>query len=560
MSANVQLVSTVFGGLAIFLYGMTLMSDGLREAAGEKMKSVLGYMTRNRFFAILAGTVVTGLIQSSSATSVMTVGFVNAGLLSLQQAIGVIFGANIGTTVTGQLVSFNLSDVALPAVAFGVAGLMFSRKVAVRGAWRTVLGFGLLFFGMNLMADELKVLAKMPHFIAFFSTFDCAPTDGHLPMLAVLGAIAVGTLCTMIVQSSSATIGITIALAESGVISVWTAIPIVLGDNIGTTITAALAAIGANANARRTALAHALFNLIGTCLVVISFSLVTTSSTGVAAPVFFQLVEACTEGRGLLGENPGRFVAMAHTIFNVTNVIVLTSFISLLARLCEKIIPDRRRVKASVLEPRLLAAPELAVDAAVRALSDMTRRATTLVNVAVKSGLGDAAVSDESIRTAEDEVDRQQLAIRDYLIAISQRKLSERAAKALPEIVHCVNDAERISDLALILSHRTAKGRDRITSADRSLLRSILHSIRHLSRSTLAALKGDADAARLAHDQEQEVIDQIRDATALSATNLRDREGRREADGLVIVGVLASIRDIARHLGNIAARAPQLGA
>lgn len=559
MSTNIQIISTVLGGLAIFLYGMTLMSDGLREASGEKMKAVLGYMTRNRFFAILAGTVVTGLIQSSSATSVMTVGFVNAGLLSLQQAIGVIFGANIGTTITGQLVSFKLSDIALPAVALGVIGLMFTRKVVSRGAWRTVLGFGLLFYGMNLMTTELKVLSGMPRFISFFSTFDCTPTNGYLPPLAVLGAIAVGTLCTMLVQSSSATIGITIALAETGVISVWTAVPIVLGDNIGTTITAALAAIGANANARRTALAHALFNLIGTCLVTLSFALVTTSSDGMAAPVFLQLVEKCTEGRGLLGENPGRFVAMAHTIFNVSNVIVLSAFIPLLARICTKLIPDRRRVKASMLEPRLLSTPELAVSAAVRALSDMTRRATTLVNVAVKSGLGDAAVSEESIRTAEDEIDRQQLAIRDYLVSISQQKLSEHAAKALPEIVHCVNDAERISDLALILSHRTAKGRANIGSSDRELLRDILHSIRHLSRSTLAALKGDTLSMRLAHDQEQDVIDQIREANAISAASLRANESGEKSDGLVLIGVLAPIRDIARHLGNIAARANQIG-
>lgn len=559
MSGNIQLIATVIGGLAIFLYGMTLMSDGLREAAGERMKAVLGYMTRNRFFAILAGTVVTGLIQSSSATTVMTVGFVNAGLLSLQQAIGVVFGANIGTTVTGQLVSFNLSDVALPAVAVGVVGLMFSKRIVSRGAWRTVLGFGFLFFGMNMMTTELKVLAEMPRFIAFFSSFDCTPVNGHLPFGSVLGAIAVGTACTMLVQSSSATIGITIALAGTGVISVWTAVPIVLGDNIGTTITAALASIGANANARRTALAHALFNLIGTCLVVMSFTIVTTDKDGIAAPVFFHLVESCTEGRGLMGENPGRFVAMAHTIFNVSNVIILSMFIPLLARLCEKIIPERRRAKSSnVLEPRLLAAPDLAISAAVRALSDMTRRATTLVNVAVKSGLGDAAVSDESIRTAEDEVDRQQVAIRDYLIAISQCKLNENAARALPEIVHCVNDAERISDLALILSRRTAKGREQINAADRELLRDILHSIRHLSRSTLSALKGDAHASTLAREQEQEVIDQIRKVNARSAANLHTKDPNTNPDSLVLVGVLASIRDIARHLGNIASRAPQI--
>ncbi len=559
MTANMQLLATVFGALAMFLYGMTLMSDGLRETAGERMKAILGYMTRNRFFAILAGTIITGLIQSSSATTVMTVGFVNAGLLSLTQAIGVVFGANIGTTVTGQLVSFNLSDIALPAVAVGVIGLMFSKKVVTRGAWRTVLGFGFLFFGMNMMTTELKVLAEMPRFIAFFSSFDCTPVNGHLPFGSVLGAIAVGTACTMIVQSSSATIGITIALATTGVIGVWTAVPIVLGDNIGTTITAALASIGANANARRTALAHALFNLIGTCLVVLSFTIVTTDRDGIAAPVFFHLVEMCTEGRGLMGENPGRYVAMAHSIFNVSNVIILSAFIPLLARLCEKIIPERRRSKSlNMLEPRLLAAPDLAISAAVRALSDMTRRATTLVNVAVKAGLGDAAVSDESLHTAEDEVDSQQLSIRDYLISISQRKLSENAARALPEIVHCINDAERISDLALILSHRTAKGRNDLTHDDRELLRNILHSIRHLSRSTLAALKGDLKAAESAKAQEQEVVDQIRKVNARSAANLHTKEADAKADGFILVGVLALIRDIARHLGNIASRAPQI--
>ena len=244
---NLNLVLTVLGGLAIFVYGMGLMSDGLKEIAGEKLKSALGYMTRNRFFAIFAGTVVTALIQSSSATSVMTVGFVNAGLLSLKQAIGVIFGANIGTTITGQIVSFKLDDIALPAITLGVVGLMIAKRVFSRGIWRTVLGFGLLFFGMTIMSTELKELAAEPGFKKFFEIFDCTPQQGsgYMPVLSVLGAIAVGTLCTILVQSSSATIGITIALANSGVISVWSAIPIVLGDNIGTTITAAFAAIGA---------------------------------------------------------------------------------------------------------------------------------------------------------------------------------------------------------------------------------------------------------------------------------------------------------------------------
>ena len=252
----VALTVTVLGGLAIFVYGMGLMSEGLTQIAGARLKAALGFMTKNRVAAIAAGAGITALIQSSSATSVMTVGFVNAGLLSLEQAIGVIFGANVGTTITGQLVSFKLTDLALPAVTLGVIGLMIAKRQATRGLWRTILGFGLLFFGMTMMSHELKAVAKLPEFVKVFSLFDCTPSaSGFLPLGSVLGAITVGTLCTMVVQSSSATIGITIALAEAGLINIWTAIPIVLGDNIGTTITAALASIGTNVNAKRTALA-----------------------------------------------------------------------------------------------------------------------------------------------------------------------------------------------------------------------------------------------------------------------------------------------------------------
>jgi Na/Pi-cotransporter len=322
---KINLALTVIGGLAIFVYGMGLMSDGLKEIAGEKLKSALGYMTRNRFFAILAGAGVTALIQSSSATSVMTVGFVNAGLLTLQQAIGVIFGANIGTTITGQIVSFKLNDIALPAVTAGVVGLMIAKRVFSRGIWRTVLGFGLLFFGMTIMSTELKELAAEPGFKKFFELFDCSPSNGYMPILSVLGAITVGTLCTMLVQSSSATIGITIALANSGVISIWSAIPIVLGDNIGTTITAAFAAIGANANAKRTALAHAMFNILGTILITLSFFIV-INVDDIGAPAFLHAVNALTEGNGLIGENPGRHVAMAHTLFNIKNSRICRHF------------------------------------------------------------------------------------------------------------------------------------------------------------------------------------------------------------------------------------------
>lgn len=539
---NLNLTLTVLGGLAIFVYGMGLMSDGLKEIAGEKLKAALGYMTRNRFFAILAGAGVTALIQSSSATSVMTVGFVNAGLLSLQQAIGVIFGANIGTTITGQIVSFKLDDIALPAVTLGVVGLMIAKRVFARGIWRTVLGFGLLFFGMTIMSSELKELARTPGFSKFFELFNCTPShgSGYMPILSVLGAIAVGTLCTMVVQSSSATIGITIALANSGVISVWSAIPIVLGDNIGTTITAAFAAIGANANARRTALAHAMFNILGTVWVTLSFFLV-ININGINAPAFFHAVNALTEGNGLLGENPGRHVAMAHTIFNLANVIVLTAFIPLIAKICTKILKEKPGKGDSILEPRFLATPEIACVASVRALTDMLRRATTLTQVAVRSALGEAQITRDVLQEKEDAIDERQNAIRDYLVGISQHKINARIASSLPEILHCVNDTERISDLALILNTRATLLSGNITEEERSFIHETLSSIRSLSSNIRKALNGDIEARKTALEKKCQLVDKLQ-SQATTTTNLH------------FVGVVSSMRDVVRHMSNIIAR------
>lgn len=537
---KINLALTVIGGLAIFVYGMGLMSDGLKEIAGEKLKSALGYMTRNRFFAILAGAGVTALIQSSSATSVMTVGFVNAGLLTLQQAIGVIFGANIGTTITGQIVSFKLDDIALPAITAGVIGLMIAKRVFSRGIWRTVLGFGLLFFGMTIMSTELKELAAEPGFKKFFELFDCSPTNGYMPILSVLGAITVGTLCTMLVQSSSATIGITIALANSGVISIWSAIPIVLGDNIGTTITAAFAAIGANANAKRTALAHAMFNILGTILITLSFFIVINIGN-TAAPAFLHAVNALTEGNGLIGENPGRHVAMAHTLFNVANVIILTAFIPLIAKFCTAIIKEKSTKEDSILEPRFLATPEIACIASVRALSEMLRRATTLTQVAVRSALGESEITRDILQEREDSIDERQNAIRDYLVGISQHKISSRIATSLPEIMHCVNDAERVSDLAMILNTRASLLNGKLNETEHAFIYDMLSGIRSLSTNVRKALRGDKEARKLASEKENELFEKLK-SQASNTTNLP------------LVGVVSSLRDVVRHLSNITDR------
>lgn len=554
---KLQLTITVLGGLAIFVYGMGLMSEGLTQIAGARLKTVLGYITRNRMMAILAGTGVTAVIQSSSATTVMTVGFVNAGLLDLTQAIGVIFGANIGTTITGQIVSLKLDNLALPAVTLGVAGLMLARRAVSRGAWKTILGFGLLFLGMTMMGTELKTVAKEPGFIAFFSKFDCTPgPNGYLPFYSVFGAIAVGTLCTMLVQSSSATIGITIALAEAGLINIWTAVPIVLGDNIGTTITAAFASIGTNANARRTALAHALFNVLGTIIVVSSFLAVFVGDSGIKAPAFFQLVESCTDGNGFSGENLGRHVAMAHTLFNVSNVCILSFFIPLLARLCRRIISDGPQQRTVTLEPHLLAVPGLALQAASRALADMTKRSWTIASASLSTLIGRAHADEESVTRAEKEIDDMQLKIRDYLVDISRCKLSEREAAALPEMLHCINDAERISDLALKVYRKTSRvQKSRISSDAIDKISKIASKVRSFARITVDTLKSSRVNTDAVAAAEKEIHDLAKTTVREFTLNMKDH-GDGSPNDIAVLSVISALRDIARHLGNIAVRVP----
>ena len=556
MTGSLQIAVTAVGGLALFIYGMGLMSDGLKETAGSKLKAVLGYMTKNRFFAIAAGAGVTALIQSSSATSVMTVGFVNAGLLSLQQAIGVIFGANIGTTITGQIVSLKLDDLALPAITIGVAGLLAARGKSMRGILRTVLGFGFLFYGMQVMSHELKSLTEMPAFIRFFSMFDCTPSAaGHLPLGCVLGAITVGTLCTMLVQSSSATIGITIALAEAGAINIWTAIPIVLGDNIGTTVTAGLAAIGTNANARRTALAHALFNLLGTMILTASFALVFTASDGVGAPAFFHLVDLCVPGDSFAGANPGRHVAMAHTLFNIGNVILLSAFIPALARICETIIRSKGESRTLTLEPNLLVAPALALQAAASAVAEMTRRAWTVASVALNNSLGKTSVNPESIEAAEREVDEMREQIKAYLVEISQRKLSQREALMIPELIHCANDAERISDLALKVCRKGDVVKGGIADPGAvSLVAGVAAQVRQFAHGTIDAMRNGKPPAF----DPKSIDSGIRSAARMATLELwsdQPSRGAHTREYLALVSVFKCLGDISRHIGNIAVRA-----
>ncbi len=441
-----SLLMNVFGGLAIFVFGMQLMSDGLNAVAGQKMQKVLQFFSANRFVAILSGAVVTAVVQSSSATTVMVIGFINAGLLNLIQALGIIFGANIGTTITAQLVAFDIDWLIMPAIILGLV-LTFAKKQSVKGWGSTILGFGLLFYGMGLMSGELKALSSHPAFMKAFQTFDCAPIDGSMPLEALIGAICIGVLATMIIQSSSACSGIVIALGAGGLINLYTAVALILGSNIGTTVTAQLASLTANRVAKQAALAHTLFNVIGVILICSTFWFCPGDS---GMPIFFQVVEWLSKG----GDLP-RKIANAHTIFNVCTTLILVAFIPILAKICEKIIPlGKEKIKFKKLEPHLLDTPALALNQTVFALQRMVRKSWTMVNAAFKIYNQNDEKNQAVLKTLEEKeekVDLYQQDITDYLAQLMRRHLSPEQTERIPKLLHCTNDAERIGDHALII-------------------------------------------------------------------------------------------------------------
>ncbi|HPJ99623.1 MAG TPA: Na/Pi cotransporter family protein, partial [Candidatus Hydrogenedentes bacterium] len=443
----------LLGGLALFILGMKMMSGGLRRIADRRLKQVLQAMTRNRVLALVVGAILTAVVQSSSATTVMTVGFVNAGLMTLQQAIGVVFGANIGTTLTAQILAFELSALSYPAIALGLLLTTAFRKPNVQFFGEAVMGFGMLFLGMTTMSAIVKPLQYSPEFKSWFMMIDCTPAPGALmPADRALICILIGTATTMVIQSSAATVGLVLALCSQGMLSFYTAIPLVLGDNIGTTITAILASLGANRNAKRTALAHTLFNVIGASYMYVLLFVPLWKGQ----PVFLGLVNDLTPGNVFVGENIARHVANAHSMFNILNCIVMLPFVGALARLCQRIIPvtesDQEGILA-YLEPHLLASPSLALQQAVKEVVYMLRRAQKSINDGCEFFHGGPEELETNIMRREEMIDQLQHEITAYLVELSGKELTPAESSLIPALIHAVNDAERIGDHSENLVH-----------------------------------------------------------------------------------------------------------
>ena len=544
-----EMIFLTVGGLGLFLFGMGMMSDGLKKVAGQKLKNILESMTKKALIAFLVGAGVTALVQSSSATTVMVVGFVNAGLLTLKQAICVVIGTNVGTTATAWLVSISglgalkITTYALPAVGVGFLLEVLGKTRRTKSIGQIMLGFGILFVGIGFMKDAFGPLEESPKVHELFQAL------GDKPILAILA----GTAVTMLLQSSSAAIAIVQLLAMGGAFgSNWetalnVAIPFVLGSNIGTTITAQLAALRTNLNARRAAWAHTIFNVLGS-LIAYPF---------VHFGLFGSLVHIVAPWR--LGPSTiAPCIALAHTIFNVINSGIFLPLTGLLETLVVRFVPERPGDAAArpvILEEHLLDTPVIALEQAKREIIRMAKTAKKALMRSVNGIVNDDRTDLESTRQIEDFIDGFQLQITSYLSALSRRHLSDEVSIELPVLLHTVNDLERIGDHAVnIVEIAERKIEQKLSFSNSALAEAdrLRKEADEMFDSVIAALENnDIEAAKSALANEYDLNKMQIDFRRSHVERMSEGICTPQA-GLIFIDLVDNIEKIGDHLTNIA--------
>ncbi|MGD6872729.1 Na/Pi cotransporter family protein [Sutcliffiella horikoshii] len=535
MDLDVQrLIFEFIGGLGIFLFGIKYMGDGLQKSAGDKLRDILDRFTTNPFMGVLAGILVTILLQTSSGTTALTVGLVSAGFMTLRQAIGVIMGANIGTTVTAFIIGIKIDEYALPIIAAGAILLFFFKKQKIQYFGQIVFGFGALFYGLKTMGDGLKPLRELQTFT------DLTVTMSDNPILGVV----VGTVFTVIVQSSSATIGILQELYGQGAISLDAALPVLFGDNIGTTITAVLAAIGASVAARRAALSHVVFNLIGTAIVILLL---------IPFENFILFLQST------LDLNPEMTIAFAHGSFNIANVIIQFPFIGLLALIVTKIIPGDDAIveyKAKHLDPIFIEqSPSLALSQAkeeVLRMGEFSIVGLESTHNYLKTGTSKYSEQAYSIEDAINNLDRK---ITDYLVKLSSTSLSDNESEEHSTLMDTVRDIERIGDhfenIVELVDYQIANKVELTEAADIDL-EEMFTLTQSTVKEAIEALRTNnkdlANEVRLKEDK----IDKM-ERSLRKKHILRMNEGLCSGQaGIVFVDIISNLERIGDHAVNIA--------
>lgn len=536
-------VLTLIGGLSLFLFGMNIMGQALERKAGNKLKDLLAKMTNSKFKGFLTGLVITTVIQSSSATTVMVVGFVNSGLMTLRQAINVIMGANIGTTITSWILSLGDIDGSsilitllkptsfTPILAFiGIIFYMFLKDDSKKDIGSILLGFATLMFGMDTMSNAVSGLANVPGFSNLFILF----TN---PLLGVL----VGALLTAIIQSSSASVGILQALSSTGQVTYGAAIPIIMGQNIGTCVTCLLSSIGTNKNARRAAVVHLLFNTIGTVVILTLFCIIKT----------FVYIPLLSEQASMFG------IALTHSIFNVLCVMILLPMSGLLEKLALRIIPDDKiKEKYDELDTRLFVTPTLALAQAKSSLSDMADTSRKAITMALKSVNNYSDKLYEDILKQEDKNDRYEDKIGTYLVDLSSKNtLSESESKEVSKMLKIIGDLERIADHAINIGQASRELRDKNLSLSEDAIKemdSMLNAVKECVDLSLLAFEKDDLSIALKVPPLEEVIDELK---AKLRANHIDRVKRRQCSieaGFIWSDLLTNLERVGDHCNNIA--------
>ena len=535
-------ILSLISGLCLFLFGMTLMGDALERRAGNKLKDLLGTLTKNKAAGFLTGLAVTSIIQSSSATTVMVVGFVNSGIMALRQAISVIMGANIGTTVTAWILSLggiSSDNIVLqifkptsftPILALiGIAMMMFAKDNKKKDTSMILLGFATLMFGMDMMSNAVKGLADVPQFCDMFLMFK------EYPILSMLA----GAVLTAIIQSSSASVGILQALAMTGQVTYGAAIPIIMGQNIGTCITAILSSFGTNRNAKRAAIVHLSFNVIGTMVWLTLFYIVSF----VAAPKLFD--EAATL--------PG--IAVAHTTFNVLCTAMLLPQTKMLEKLAYKLVPDKGEEKVVEIDERLLEIPATALDRCRVLVQEMAEIAVNAFKSSMAMINGYNKDTAQLIRKNEKKVDHYEDVLGSYLVKLSAKQLSDADSAEVSKILKAIGDFERISDHSVNVLESVEELRDKgieLTESAKAEMDVLCDAVSEIINMAFKAFtNNDLDMARNIEPLEQ-VIDSLRDAMRDNhIKRLQQGECSIEA-GFVLSDMLTNLERTADHCSNLA--------
>ena len=534
---SVANILSMAGGLGLFLFGIRTMGDGLENAAGAKLKRMLEVLTGNRFLAVLVGFVVTAIIQSSTATTVMVVGFVNAGMMSLAQAVGVIMGANIGTTVTSLLIALNFSSVAAAAVLVGVILMLASKKTVVKNLGAIFTGFGLLFLGIDMMSDSMAPLRESAGFMNFIVTVSESP-------LRPLFGIILGIVMTAVLQSYSASVGVLQTLAMQGLVPLKFSVFVLFGQNIGTCLTALFSTVGAKKNSKRAAVIHLLFNLIGTGIFIL---------IALLAP-YVEWIEK-------LSPDPMAQIAISHIVFNIVSTVVMFPFANILVKLSCLLVPGKddseSEMHCKFIDDRLLNTPPFAVMQVSKEVARMAKLARDNFETSAHALINRSDKDLDKVMENEDVINYLNHHITSYLVKLNALDITDSDSDYIARVFHAINDIERVGDHAINLAeaaqHNIGEGL-KFSDPAREELNQLCGSVVTLLERSMAAFDNQSlsdNEAKELSDLEEHIDDLTLECQDSHIFRLNRKECNTEA-GMLYLNTITDFERVGDHAINIA--------